>query len=98
MAGDALSVAPDKYKVLLENDRVRVLETVYGPGQASNMHSHPDTVAIFLTAAKGKFTLGDGQTVDFDMQPGQSMFVDAQDHTVENTGASELRAILVELK
>ncbi len=98
MAGDAISVAPDHYKVLLENDRVRVLETVYGPGQASNMHSHPDTVVIVLTAAKGKFTLQDGQTVDFDMKAGESMFVDAQDHTVENTEASELRAILVELK
>ena len=98
MAGDAISVAPDQYKVLLENDRVRVLETVYGPGQASNMHSHPDTVVIALTAAKGKFTLQDGQTVDFDMKAGESMFVDAQNHTVENTEASELRAILVELK
>ena len=34
---DAVSVAPDLYKVLLENDRVRVLEVRYGPGVKSDM-------------------------------------------------------------
>ena len=49
MAGDAVSVAPNLYKVLLENDKVRVLETRYGPGVKSEMHSHPDLVAVGLT-------------------------------------------------
>ena len=46
---DAVSVAPHLYKVLLENDKVRVLETRYGPGVKSEMHSHPDLVAVGLT-------------------------------------------------
>ena len=98
MPGDAVSVAPDLYKLLFENDRVRVLETRYGPGVKSEMHSHPDLVAVALTPAKAKFTLADGHTVDLEFQAGQPIFVDAQDHTVENTGTSDFHVILVELK
>jgi hypothetical protein len=57
MAGDAVSVAPNLYKVLLENDKVRVLETRYGPGVKSEMHSHPDLVAVALTPSKAILTL-----------------------------------------
>ena len=52
MAGDAVSVAPDLYKVMSENDRVRVVETRYGAGVKSDMHSHPHLVAIAITPAK----------------------------------------------
>lgn len=69
---DAVSVAPHLYKVLFENERVRVLDVRYGPGVKSDMHSHPDTVVIALTLLKGKFTLADGQTVDIEMQPGEA--------------------------
>ena len=98
MAGDAVSVAPDLYKVLFENERVRVLETRYGPGVKSEMHSHPDLVVVALTALKAKFTLGDGHTVDMELPAREAAFVEAQEHTVENTGTSELHVVLVELK
>jgi hypothetical protein len=98
MAGDAVSVAPNLYKVMFENHRVRVLEARYGPGVKSDMHSVPDLVAVALTPAKAKFTLADGQTVDVEMQAGESAFTEAQEHVVENTGASEFHVILVELK
>jgi quercetin dioxygenase-like cupin family protein len=62
------------------------------------MHSHPDLVAIALTPAKARFTLADGQTVDQELRAGESVFVESQEHTVENTGTSELHVILVELK
>ena len=61
MAGDAVSVAPNLYKVLLENDKVRVLETRYGPGVKSEMHFHPDLVAVALTPAKAILTLAEGR-------------------------------------
>ena len=71
MAGDAVSVAPNLYKVLLENDKVRVLETRYGPGVKSEMHSHPDLVAVALTPSKAILTLADGPTVDVEFQVGE---------------------------
>ncbi len=62
------------------------------------MHSHPDLVAVALTPAKARLSLQNGQTIDLDLQAGEAVFVDGQEHTVENTGASEFRVILVELK
>ena len=84
--------------MLLENDKVRILETRYGPGGKSEMHSHPGLVAVALTPAKAIFTLADGHTADIEMPAGQAFFIDGQEHTVENMGASEFHVILVELK
>ena len=95
---DAVTVAPNLYKVLFENDRVRVLDTRYGPGVTSEMHSHPDVVVVALTEAKGIFTMADGHKVDIEIPAGGSVFVEAQDHAVENVGSFALHAILVELK
>jgi len=42
MAKEAAQVAPHVYKVLFENDRVRLLEVRMKPGDESAQHSHPD--------------------------------------------------------
>ncbi len=98
MAGDAVSVVPDLYKVLLENDRVRVLDTRYGPGVKSALHSHPDLVVVAVSSLKATLTFAGGQAVEMDLSSGDATFVEAQEHTVENTANSELHVILVELK
>ena len=51
-----------------------------------------------LTPAKALLTLADGQTHDIEMQAAQAMFIEGQEHTVENMGTSEFHFILVELK
>ena len=83
---------------MVENDRVRVLDTRYGPGVKSEPHTHPDLVAIGLTRSTARLSLTGGQTLDLELAEGESLFVEAQEHTVENTGTSELHVILVELK
>ncbi|MFL6489671.1 MAG: hypothetical protein ACJ70V_08650 [Nitrososphaera sp.] len=40
-----MKVASDIYKVLIENDSVRVLEGQMKQGTKSEMHSHPKSVA-----------------------------------------------------
>ena len=98
MARDVISVDPDNNKALFENDRVRIVESRYAPGSTSNMHSHPDLVAVALTPAKARFTLPDGQSVDMELQAGETLFLESTEHTIENTGTAEFRVILVELK
>ena len=98
MAGDAIQVAPDSYKVVDENDRVRILEYRGGPGAKTEMHSHPDLVPIPVTAGKFKFGTPDGQTFEAELDAGQAMFFPAQDHSTENIGDTEGHVILVELK
>ena len=53
---DPVKVDPQHYKVEFENERVRVLRIKYGAGEKSVMHSHPESIAVFLTDAHAKFT------------------------------------------
>ena len=61
-AQDPTKVASEQYKIMFENDSVRVLKITYEPGAESAMHSHPDAVGVFLSDGKFSFTLPDGTT------------------------------------
>ena len=95
---DAVKVAPDVYKVLLENDEVRVLEARLKQGAKSEMHSHPRNVAYFLNNSRAKFTFPDGKSENADLKRGQALWYDAVSHSVENTGTEDVTAVLIELK
>ena len=98
MAGDAVQVAPDNYKVVEENDRVRILEYRGRAGAKTEMHSHPDVVAIAVSDIQVRFTSPDGQSFEAELKSGQSMFAPGGDHSTENIGGTEAHVILVELK
>ncbi len=98
MTGDATVVAPLVYRVVEENDRVRVLEYSVGPGEATELHSHPDHVAITTSAGKFRFTTPDGDSMEIELEAGQALFLEAGDHRTENIGDSEATGFIVELK
>ena len=98
MAGDAVTVAPNTYKVLLENDRVRVLEVRAQPGDTTELHSHPATVAIAISDASFRSTLADGESKEIELNAGDVLFREAVEHTTQHFGPAEAHAILVELK
>ena len=62
LAQDPVPLYPENYKVLLENDRVRVLDFQLKKGAKENSHSHPAAVTYVLTAFKIRFTFPDGST------------------------------------
>jgi len=95
---DAVTAAPNIYKVLSENDRVRVLEVKMKPGDKTQMHSHPDLVACAVIGGRFKFTSPDSQSMEAEMKTGQSMYFEAADHATENIGGTETHIILIELK
>lgn len=97
-AQDAVKVDPKHYTVVSENDQVRILKVHYGPHEKSVMHSHPNTVAVFLTDAKGTFTFPDGKKQDFAVKAGDSQYSPAAIHLPENTGDKAMELIVVELK
>ena len=98
MSQDAAKVASESYKVLLENDRVRVLEYRIKPGMKNAMHSHPDNIVYSLTPSKIKFTLPDGKTFDREGSANEVSFTEAETHTTENVGCTEAHGLLIELK
>ncbi len=98
LAQDAVKVDPKHYSVVSENDQVRILKVHYGPHEKSVMHSHPDTVAVFLTDAKGQFTFPDGKKQEFTVKAGDAQYSAAATHLPENTGDKDMELIVTELK
>ncbi len=94
MTGDAVKVAPHVHKIVLENEKVRVLESTLKPGEKTEMHSHPDLVAVGIS----KYTLSNGKSIEVALMAGESIFTEAVEHTTENIGSGVGRTILVELK
>lgn len=97
-AQDAVKVDPKHYTVVSENDQVRILKVHYGPHEKSVMHSHPATVAVFLTDAQGQFNFPDGKKESFDIKAGTAQYTATNTHLPENTGENGMDVIVVELK
>ena len=97
-AQDAVKVDAKHYKVAYEDNHVRVLKVHYGAGEKSVMHSHPETVAVFLSDAKGKFNFPDGKSQDFNVKAGDVIHNAATVHLPENTGDQAFDVVVVELK
>ena len=97
-AQDPTKVAPDQYKLLFENDRVRVLEVRTKPGETVPTHSHPDHLGYCVGPAKIKITNADGKSEVADCKDGQVLWMAAVTHSAENVGTTDLRIVVVELK
>ncbi|HXY06596.1 MAG TPA: hypothetical protein VEI52_01985 [Terriglobales bacterium] len=97
-AEDPVKVDPRHYKVEFENERVRVVRIKYGPGEKSVMHSHPESISVFLTDAQAKFTYPDGRSEDIYADAGTVLHMDAFTHLPESTSEAPFEVIQVELK
>jgi len=101
LAQDAAATDPRAFSVLLENERVRVLEYRSRPGLGicgQGLHSHPAFVAISLTGAKVRRTSADGRVTVADLGPGQVMYSGPVTHAAEVIGGAQTRTCLIELK
>lgn len=100
MAQDPAQVARQNYKVLFENDRVRVLEYRSKPGEKAAMHVHPDYFVYDLVSGyKIKFTGHDGKTAETPAsKAGTVTWRGAETHATENVGTTDAHVLIVELK
>lgn len=87
----------DAYRVLFENDRVRVLEYHDHPGHQTTVHAHPDSVMVTLSSFRCRLGVG-GRNVDVELTAGEARWLDAQRHFGEDIGDTDSRAVFVELK
>ncbi len=101
-AQDAVQSQPQNYRVVFENDRVRVLEYNGRPGMGvcgDGMHSHPPHLTVLLSTGKVRIKTPDGKVeVHSDMPIGTVSWGNAETHEVENIGGSNIRLLLIELK
>jgi beta-alanine degradation protein BauB len=97
MTADPVCTDADKYQVIFENDRVRVLEYRDLPGRKTHPHQHPDSVMYTLSAFQRRLHAHQG-TRDVVMEPGRAHWLPAQTHAGENTGTTPTHVLFVELK
>jgi len=97
MSQDPAVTNPQHYKVIFENERVRVLEYQDRPGDRTTPHRHPDCVMYPLTSFRRRVTAGD-QRIEVEQPAGQVRWIGAQEHFGENIGDTATHSIFVELK
>lgn len=100
---DGTKIAPEQYKILLENDRVRVIRVGVKPGQKTEMHSHPGSgfrYGLQEGSRRSRFTFPDGTTRE---QQGTGRrearwSQEPSKHIIENIGENEIHNLLIEVK
>jgi quercetin dioxygenase-like cupin family protein len=97
VSADPTQTDPDKYKVVFENDRIRVLEYRDKPGDRTSPHGHPDSVMYTLSSFERRLIHGDRQR-DVRLETGRVVWIAAQEHSGENIGTTESHSVFVELK
>jgi quercetin dioxygenase-like cupin family protein len=97
MSLDPVETNPHHYKVVFENDRVRVLEYTDQPGEKTTPHKHPDSVMYTLSTFRRRLVSGEVQR-EVEMESGGVNWLPAQEHYGENIGETETHVLFVELK
>jgi quercetin dioxygenase-like cupin family protein len=97
-AQDAVKADAKHYTVEFENAQVRVLRIRYGPHEKGNMHSHRNSVTVFLTDGELRMTMPDGKSTIGTVRAGQAVWEDAGFHQPENLSNQPFEAVRTELK
>lgn len=96
---DPVRVSPDRYKVLLDNSEVRVVEYVLRPGERDQWHTHPPKVSYVVSGGSLRITLADGTSSISDAKQGTAQWMNTLGrHYAQNIGATPVRIVLVEVK
>jgi quinol monooxygenase YgiN/quercetin dioxygenase-like cupin family protein len=97
VAQDPVPIYPDNYKVLIENDRVRVMDFRLRKGATEDFHTHPAHVLYVLEPFKVRFRFPDGRTGIRQAKAGEVLFSEAVTHSPANIGDTDAHGILIEL-
>lgn len=89
---------PKDHLLLLENEKVRVLEFRIKPGTSSGMHSHPPNIVYSLGSARIVVKSPNQPSREVEMKQGDVIWSNGGLHEVVNVGGTDNYGIVVELK
>jgi hypothetical protein len=103
---DALSAAPRHHRLLLESDRVRVVETRIPPGDIVPVHTHCWPSVLYVLSWSDFVRCDAAGTVVLDSRaiggggsaPSVAWSEALPPHSLDNVGEAEIRVISVEIK
>jgi hypothetical protein len=103
---DAVAAAPEHHKVLLENDQIRVLETLLRPGEETAVHTHVWSGFLYIISWSNFVRYDEHRNVMMDSSrmtntPVPSTAIPAAPippHSLRNVGTQNIHVILTEFK
>jgi hypothetical protein len=103
---DAVHAAPDHHKVLFEDDRVRVLETILRPGEETAVHTHVWSGVLYIISWSDFERYDADRNVVMDSArlastplPGTAIpSAPFPAHSLKNVGTTNIHVILTEFK
>ena len=88
--------APAGFKVILNNDRVRVFESTFAPGVTVPIADYPRrTVYVLKGQSQFAYTHADGKSETLTQQAGTVSSRERERMSVTNTGANEVVVLVV---
>ena len=98
-AQDAVTSSPDIYKVLFEDETMRIIEFTLLPGKVEGWHGHPTYFFYVITGGKYSIEQANGETRNLDTNAGMNALVKpVVKHRGKNVGDTIMKAILIEMK
>lgn len=98
-AQDPMKVGPIVYKkILLENDKVRIMSVEFAPGQAMPMHSHPQHSGYILSGGTIQITEKGKPAQIFNLKTGDALYFPAITHMGKNIGKTTIKLVITEIK
>ncbi len=96
---DVLEASPDKYKLVLENEYVRVIEYTLKPGEKDNPHTHPPKTSYVISGGIFRVYPENEKPFDYVEVQGVTEWSDkTTKHYVENIGNTTITILLTEIK
>ncbi len=96
---DPVTSSRDMYRVLLENEHVRVVRYQIEPGEKDEWHTPPAKVSYVASGGTLRITTEDGNSFVVDEHTDSASWLGAiGKHYAENIGKDTVRIILAEVK
>lgn len=96
---DPVVVSPKRFKILLNNEHVRVVEYTLRPGERDGWHTHPPKFSYVVSGGQLRIHLADGTSFPSDEKEGTAVWMNTLPrHYAENVGTTPVRIVLVEVK
>lgn len=98
-AQDPMKAGPKVYKkILLDNDKVRVMSAEFAPGATMPWHSHPHHTVYALTGGKIQITEKGKPATTSNIKAGEVLYFPPVKHMAKNTGTTTFKIIVTEIK
>jgi len=98
-AQDSVKVASEVHKkVLVDNDKIKMMELEFAPGDLEPWHHLPNYITYILSEGQLEITVKGKQPEVDNVKPGGYMYSPAETHMVKNVGTTPVKLLIIELK